>query len=124
VRLDVRRIGQVKDKDTVVGNQTRIKVVKNKVAPPFRVVELDIMYGAGISRTGELLDLGLKAGLVEKAGAWLSWDSQRLGQGRDNARLFLEQHAELAGRLEQKLREQAGLHGSALDLLATDPGGE
>jgi recombination protein RecA len=119
VRLDVRRIGQVKDKDTVVGNQTRIKVVKNKVAPPFRVVELDIMYGQGISRAGELLDLGQKAGLVEKAGAWLSLDSQRLGQGRENAKLYLEQHPDLADRLAQKLREQAGL-----DLLAHDPGGE
>jgi recombination protein RecA len=119
VRLDVRRIGQVKDKDTVVGNQTRIKVVKNKVAPPFRVVELDIMYGQGISRAGELLDLGQKAGLVEKAGAWLSLDSQRLGQGRENAKLYLEQHPDLADRLAQKLREQAGL-----DLLAHDPGGD
>jgi recombination protein RecA len=89
------------------------------VAPPFRVVELDIMYGQGISRAGELLDLGQKAGLVEKAGAWLSLDSQRLGQGRENAKLYLEQHPDLADRLAQKLREQAGL-----DLLAHDPGGE
>jgi recombination protein RecA len=122
VRLDVRRIGQVKDKDTVVGNQTRVKVVKNKVAPPFRVVEFDIMYGEGISKTGELLDLGLKAGLVDKAGAWLSYDSQRIGQGRENAKTFLKEHPELASQLEQRIRDQAGLQGPAgLDLLDEDP---
>jgi recombination protein RecA len=125
VRLDVRRIGQVKDKDAVVGNQTRVKVVKNKVAPPFRVVEFDIMYGQGISRSGELLDLGLKAGLVDKAGAWLSYDSQRIGQGRENAKAFLEAHPDLASRLEQAIRARApGAGGPGLDLLDPDPGAE
>ncbi|TIU54393.1 MAG: DNA recombination/repair protein RecA, partial [Mesorhizobium sp.] len=89
VRLDIRRIGSVKDRDEVVGNQTRVKVVKNKLAPPFKVVEFDIMYGEGVSKTGELVDLGVKAGVVEKSGAWFSYNSQRLGQGRENAKLFL-----------------------------------
>jgi recombination protein RecA len=125
VRLDVRRVGQVKDKDQVVGNQTRVKVVKNKVAPPFRMVEFDIMYGEGISRAGELLDLGLKAGLVEKAGAWLSYESQRIGQGRENAKAFLKDHPELAAKLAQQIRDKAGLPGQGgLDLLAEDPEGE
>ena len=98
VRLDIRRIGQIKDRDEVVGNQTRVKVVKNKVAPPFRVVEFDIMYGEGISKTGELLDLGGRAGVVEKSGSWFSYDSQRIGQGRENAKAYLKEHPEVASR--------------------------
>ena len=98
VRLDVRRIGQVKDSDEVVGNQTRVKVVKNKVAPPFRVVEFDIVYGEGISKTGELIDLGIKAGVVEKSGSWFSYKSQRIGQGRENAKQYLKDHPETGGR--------------------------
>ncbi|MGI9434391.1 MAG: recombinase RecA [Geminicoccaceae bacterium] len=120
VRLDIRRIGQIKDKDEVVGNQTRVKVVKNKVSPPFRVVEFDIMYGEGISKTGELLDLGVKADLVEKSGSWFSYNSQRIGQGRENAKNFLRDNPEMADEIEKKIREQAGL-GSAdapgIDLL-------
>jgi recombination protein RecA len=120
VRLDIRRIGQIKDKDEVVGNQTRVKVVKNKVAPPFRVVEFDIMYGEGISKTGELLDLGVKADLVEKSGSWFSYNSQRIGQGRENAKAFLRDNPEIADEIEQKIREQAGLAGKGgpgIDLL-------
>jgi len=109
VRLDIRRIGAIKDRDEVVGNQTRVKVVKNKVAPPFKQVEFDIMYGEGISKTGELIDLGVKAGVVEKSGAWFSHDSQRLGQGRENAKTFLKQNPDVANRIEQAIRENAGL---------------
>ncbi len=109
VRLDIRRIGAIKDRDEVVGNQTRVKVVKNKLAPPFRQVEFDIMYGQGISKTGELLDLGVKSGIVEKSGAWFSYDSQRLGQGRENARQFLTDNPEVANVIEQGIRESAGL---------------
>ena len=109
VRLDIRRIGQIKDKDEVVGNQTRVKVVKNKVSPPFRVVEFDIMYGEGISKTGELLDLGVKADLVEKSGSWFSYNSQRIGQGRENAKNFLRDNPEMADEIEKKIREAAGL---------------
>jgi recombination protein RecA len=109
VRLDIRRIGAIKDRDEVTGNQTRVKVVKNKVAPPFKQVEFDIMYGKGISKFGELVDLGVKAGVVEKSGAWFSYDSQRLGQGRENAKTFLEQNPDLSARLEQAIRENAGL---------------
>ena len=109
VRLDIRRIGAVKDRDEVVGNQTRVKVVKNKVAPPFREVEFDIMYGEGISRLGELLDLGVKGGIVEKSGAWFSYDSQRLGQGRENAKTFLKENPAIADEIEAKVRAGAGL---------------
>lgn len=109
VRLDIRRIGQIKDKEDVVGNQTRVKVVKNKVAPPFRVVEFEIMYGEGISKTGELLDLGLKAGLIEKSGSWFSSGSTRIGQGRENARQFLRDNPDLAERIEVSIRSTAGL---------------
>ncbi len=114
VRLDIRRIGQIKDKDEVVGNQTRVKVVKNKLAPPFRQVEFDIMYGEGISKVGELVDLGVKAGIVEKSGAWFSHDSQRIGQGRENAKQFLRDHSEVAGAIERRIREQAGVVANAL----------
>lgn len=109
VRLDIRRIGAIKDRDEVVGNQTRVKVVKNKVAPPFKTVEFDIMYGEGISKNGELIDLGVKAGIVEKSGAWFSYDGQRVGQGRENAKQFLTANANIAADIECKIRENAGL---------------
>ncbi len=109
VRLDIRRIGSIKDHDEVTGNQTRVKVVKNKLAPPFKQVEFDIMYGEGISKTGELIDLGVKAGVVEKSGAWFSYDSQRLGQGRENAKNFLKANPKIAERIEQDIRENSGL---------------
>ncbi len=109
VRLDIRRIGAIKDRDEVVGNQTRVKVVKNKVAPPFKQVEFDIMYGAGVSKTGELIDLGVKAGIVEKSGAWFSYDSQRLGQGRENAKQFLKDNPDLANKIEGQIRQNAGV---------------
>ena len=114
VRMDIRRIGAIKDRDEVVGNQTRVKVVKNKVAPPFKMVEFDIMYGEGISKVGELLDLGVKAGIVEKSGSWFSYNSERIGQGRENAKLYLKEHAEVADVLEAKIRENAGLISSAM----------
>ncbi|HEX9169207.1 MAG TPA: recombinase RecA [Roseiarcus sp.] len=109
VRLDIRRIGAIKEREQVVGNQTRVKVVKNKVAPPFKQVEFDIMYGEGVSKMGELIDLGAKAGVVEKSGAWFSFDSVRLGQGRENAKAFLKTSPETADRIERAIRENAGL---------------
>ena len=109
VRLDIRRIGAIKDKDDVVGNQTRVKVVKNKVAAPFRTVEFDIMYGEGISKTGELLDLGVSAGLVEKSGSWFSYGNQRIGQGRENAKTFMQENPDIADELETAIRSNAGL---------------
>ena len=109
VRLDIRRIGAIKNQDQVIGNQTRVKVVKNKMAPPFKQVEFDIMYGEGVSKTGELVDLGVKAGIVEKSGAWFSYNSQRLGQGRENAKLFLRDNPDLAREIELSLRQNAGL---------------
>jgi recombination protein RecA len=121
VRLDIRRIGAIKDRDEVVGNQTRVKVVKNKVAPPFRQVEFDIMYGEGISKSGELLDLGVTAGVVEKSGAWFSYGGERIGQGRENAKNFLKQHPDVAEEIERKIRENAGL---IVAKIADAPGGE
>ena len=109
VRLDIRRIGSIKDHDEVTGNQTRVKVVKNKVAPPFKQVEFDIMYGEGISKIGELIDLGVKAGVVEKSGAWFSYDSQRLGQGRENAKTFLKANPLIADKIELAIRENSGM---------------
>jgi recombination protein RecA len=109
VRLDIRRIGAIKEREEVVGNQTRVKVVKNKVAPPFKQIEFDIMYGEGISKTGELVDLGVKAGIVEKSGAWFSFDSERIGQGRENAKAYLKEHPETAQRIERAIRQNAGL---------------
>jgi len=109
VRLDIRRIGAIKDRDEVVGNQTRVKVVKNKVAPPFRQVEFDIMYGEGISKLGELIDLGVKAGVVEKSGAWFSYGDQRIGQGRENAKKFLRENADIAAAIEDRIRASHGL---------------
>ena len=114
VRLDIRRIGAVKDRDEVIGNQTRVKVVKNKLAPPFKEVEFDIMYGSGVSKTGELVDLGVKAGVVEKSGAWFSYNSQRLGQGRENAKQFLKDNPEVAAEIEMTLRQNAGLIAESL----------
>jgi recombination protein RecA len=109
LRMEIRRIGQIKERDVVVGNQTRVKVVKNKLAPPFRQVEFDIMYGEGISKVGELIDLGVKAGVVEKSGAWFSYDSQRIGQGRENAKVFLREHKDISDQIEVKVREQSGV---------------
>ncbi|MBV9118183.1 MAG: recombinase RecA [Acetobacteraceae bacterium] len=122
VRMEIRRIGQIKDRDEVVGNQTRVKVVKNKLAPPFRQVEFDIMYGEGISKVGELIDLGVKAGVVEKSGAWFSYDSQRIGQGRENAKQFLRDRREIAEAIERKVREQSGVVANAM--LAANEDGE
>jgi recombination protein RecA len=109
VRLDIRRIGVIKERDEVVGNQTRVKVVKNKLAPPFKQVEFDIMYGEGISKTGEIIDLGVKAGIVEKSGAWFSHDSQRIGQGRENAKTFLKENPDIAAKIEAAIRSNSGL---------------
>ncbi len=114
VRLDIRRIGAIKDKDEVVGNQTRVKVVKNKMAPPFRQIEFDIMYGEGISKRGELLDLGVSGNLVEKSGAWYSYDGQRIGQGRENAKTFLKENPEVAAKLEKQIRANAGFVADAM----------
>ncbi|HET7335999.1 MAG TPA: DNA recombination/repair protein RecA, partial [Rhizomicrobium sp.] len=115
VRLDIRRIGAIKDRDEVVGNHTRVKVVKNKVAPPFRQVEFDIMYGKGISKVGELVDLGVKAGVVEKSGSWFSYGSERIGQGRENAKQYLLDNPDIANAIEAKVRENAGLLGAVLE---------
>ncbi len=109
VRLDIRRIGQIKERDEIIGNQTRVKVVKNKMAPPFKVVEFDVMYGRGISKMGEVLDLGAKAGIVEKSGSWYSHSGKRIGQGRENAKTFLGENPDVAGAIERAIRENAGL---------------
>ena len=119
VRLDIRRIGAIKDKDEIVGNQTRVKVVKNKLAPPFKVVEFDIMYGEGISKTGELIDLGVKAGVVEKSGAWFSYNSTRIGQGRENAKTFLKENVAMASEIEAAIRKNSVV---VADALAGGPG--
>ncbi|HMR37509.1 MAG TPA: DNA recombination/repair protein RecA, partial [Paracoccus sp. (in: a-proteobacteria)] len=115
VRLDIRRIGSIKDRDEVVGNSTRVKVVKNKVAPPFRQVEFDIMYGEGISKRGELIDLGVKAGVVEKSGAWYSYGDERIGQGRENAKQFLKDNPAMALEIEDKIRASHGLEFDVTD---------
>jgi len=109
VRLDIRRIGVIKDRDEVVGNQTRVKVVKNKLAPPFKQVEFDIMYGEGISKFGEIIDLGVKAGVVDKSGSWFSYDSQRIGQGRENAKVFLKANPDIANKIEAAIRQNSGI---------------
>jgi recombination protein RecA len=114
IRMEIRRIGQIKDRDEVVGNQTRVKVVKNKLAPPFRQVEFDIMYGEGVSKVGELIDLGVKAGIVEKSGAWFSHDSQRIGQGRENAKQFLRDHKDMRDGIEKKIRDSAAVVANAM----------
>ena len=108
VRMDIRSIGKIKDKEDIIGSQTRVKIVKNKVAPPFKVVDFDIMYGEGISKTGELIDLGIKAGIVEKSGAWISYKGEKLGQGRENAKLFLREHEDVALEIENKIKADAG----------------
>src|SRR6202044_3830158 len=118
LRMEIRRIGQIKDREQVVGNQTPVKGVRKKLAPPFRQVEFDIMYGEGISKVGELIDLGVKAGVVEKSGAWFSYDSQRIGQGRENAKQFLRDHHEVADAIELRIREQSGV--VANTMLATN----
>ncbi len=118
VRLDIRRIGAIKDRETVVGNQTRVKVVKNKLAAPFRVVEFDIMYGEGISKVGELIDLGVAAGVVEKSGSWMSYGGDRIGQGRENAKTFLKENPEIANQIEAKIRGNAG---PVADAMITGP---
>jgi recombination protein RecA len=115
VRMDIRRIGAIKDKDQIVGNSTRVKIVKNKVAPPFKVVEFDLMYGKGISKTGELVDLGAKAGVVEKAGAWYAYKGEKIGQGRENAKIYLEQNPKVAEEIEKVIRDQAAAISAALD---------
>ncbi|HEY0330488.1 MAG TPA: recombinase RecA [Rhodopseudomonas sp.] len=119
VRLDIRRIGQIKERDEVVGNQTRVKVVKNKLAPPFKQVEFDIMYGEGVSKMGEILDLGVKAGIVDKSGAWFSYDSQRLGQGRENSKAFLKANPDMTAKIEAAIRQNSGL--IAEQILAGSP---
>ncbi len=119
VRLDIRRVGAIKERDEVVGNTTRVKVVKNKVAPPFKQVEFDIMYGEGVSKMGELIDLGVKAGIVEKSGAWFSYDSTRIGQGRENAKTFLRNNPDMAAKIEQMIRQNSGL--IAEKILETGP---
>ena len=124
VRLDIRRIGAIKDRDEIIGNHTRVKVVKNKVAPPFRQVEFDIMYGEGISRTGELLDLGVTAGIIEKSGSWYSYNSERIGQGRENAKRFLAEHPEIADEIEQAIRANAGIVADKIIKPADDTGAE
>ena len=118
VRLDIRRIGAIKDRDEIVGNSTRVKVVKNKVAPPFKQVEFDIMYGEGISKVGEIVDLGVKAGVVEKSGAWYSYGDERIGQGRENAKLFLKENISISNEIEEKIKTANGLD---LDLLEEAP---
>jgi recombination protein RecA len=118
----IRRIGAIKERDEVVGNTTRVKVVKNKLAPPFKQVEFDIMYGDGVSKMGELIDLGVKAGVVEKSGAWFSYDSQRIGQGRENAKTFLKANADVAQKIETAIRQNAGL--IAEKILAGEEGGD
>jgi recombination protein RecA len=120
VRLDIRRIGAIKDRDEVIGNQTRVKVVKNKVAPPFKQVEFDIMYGVGISKVGELVDLGVKAGIVEKSGSWYSYDGSRIGQGRESAKTFLTENADIADKIEAAIRANAGQIGQNLVLDASE----
>jgi recombination protein RecA len=118
VRLDIRRIGSIKERDQITGNQTRVKVVKNKMAPPFKAVDFDIMYGEGVSKRGELIDLGVQAGVVEKSGSWYSYDGQRIGQGRENAKTHLKDHSEIADAIERAIRENAGL---VADAMMTSP---
>jgi recombination protein RecA len=123
VRLDIRRVGAIKERDETVGNQTRVKVVKNKLAPPFKQVEFDIMYGEGISKAGEIIDLGVKAGIVEKSGSWFSYDSQRIGQGRENAKVFLRGNPDIAARIEAAIRQNSGVIAEQI-LAGEDKGGD
>src|SRR5262249_47088260 len=123
VRLDIRRIGQIKERDQVVGNQTKVKVVKNKVAPPFKVVIFDIMYGEGISKAGELVDMGVAAGIIEKSGAWFSFDDHGIGQGRENAKQFLKENPDIAAKIEAQLRENAGVLAGRMEISGAEEGG-
>jgi len=123
VRLDIRRIGAIKEKEQVIGNQTRVKVVKNKMAPPFKVVEFDIMYGEGVSKRGELIDLGIQASVVEKSGSWFSYDGQRIGQGRENAKTYLKDNPDTADAIERAIRSNAGLVADAMMVASADAGG-
>ncbi len=123
VRLDIRRIGAIKEREQIIGNQTRVKVVKNKMAPPFKVVEFDIMYGEGVSKRGELIDLGMQAGVVEKSGSWFSYDGQRIGQGRENAKAFLKDNPEICEAIERAIRSNAGLVADAMMAAPTSEGG-
>lgn len=123
VRIDIRRIGSLKDKDTVVGNETKVKIVKNKMAPPFRVVNFDIMYGEGISKMGEIIDLGIAAGVVEKSGAWFSYNGEKIGQGRENARKFLKENPAISNEIERTIRANAGLVADGM-LAGNEDGGE
>ena len=124
VRMEIRRIGAIKDRDEVVGNQTRVKVVKNKMAPPFKMIEFDIMYGEGISKMGELLDLGVKANIVEKSGSWFSFNSERIGQGRENAKQFLRENTEMAKAIEDQIRHNAGLISEEMMVGSPDADGD
>ena len=120
VRLDIRRIGALKDRDEIVGNATRVKVVKNKVAPPFKQVEFDIMYGEGISKTGEIIDLGVKEGIIEKSGAWFSYGDERIGQGRENAKIFLKENEKMCSEIEEKIRKSYSINDEDIVEEATD----
>ncbi len=124
VRLDIRRIGSIKEREQVIGNQTRVKVVKNKMAPPFKVVEFDIMYGEGVSKRGELLDLGMQEGVVEKSGSWFSHEGQRIGQGRENAKVFLRDNPDIADAIERAIRSNAGLVADAMMVAGSEGGAE
>jgi recombination protein RecA len=124
VRLDIRRTGSVKVRDEIIGNNVRVKVVKNKVAPPFREVEFDIMYGQGISKLGEIIDLGVKAGVIDKSGSWFSWNSQRIGQGRDNAREFLKANPDIADQIEEQVRGNSAKVVDELLIGSPEPGEE
>jgi recombination protein RecA len=124
VRLDIRRTGQIKERDDVVGSETRVKVVKNKVAPPFKQVQFDIMYGEGISKTGEIIELGVKAGVVEKSGAWYSYNGTKIGQGKEQARKFLKEHKDIAIEIEDRVRQQAGLLGDDMTVAPDADGDE
>jgi recombination protein RecA len=124
VRLDIRRTGSVKVRDEIIGNNVRVKVVKNKVAPPFREVEFDIMYGQGISKLGEIIDLGVKAGVIDKSGAWFSWNSTRIGQGRDNAREFLKNNPDIADQIEAQVRGNSTKIEEELLIGSPEPGDE
>jgi recombination protein RecA len=120
IRMEIRRIGAIKDRDEIVGNQTRIKVVKNKLAPPFKMIEFDIMYGEGFSKTGELIDLGVKAGIIEKSGSWFSYGSERIGQGRENAKNYMKENPEAAAVIEAEIRKESGLISEEMPIESND----
>ena len=120
IRLEIRRIGAIKDRDEIIGNQTRIKVVKNKLAPPFKTIEFDIMYGEGFSKIGELIDLGVQAGIIEKSGSWFSYGSERIGQGRENAKNYMKENPEVAATIEEEIRRESGLFSENMLVEALD----